>query len=100
MPKTKEFAGPCAYYTNNTPWDEAVICSNCEEIAYRYCVGVPLKQFSAISESSPYTCVSCQRDAYQSTINKMQDTIIALQMEIAELHSALTNLSKRQEHHE
>ena len=37
------------------------------------------------------------REAYQSTIGEMCDTIVALRIEIAELHSALSDLSKKQE---
>ena len=97
MPKSKGIAGPCAY---NTPREKAVICSNCDETAHRYCVGVSIKEFSAISKSSPYSCARCQREVYQTTISEMQDTIVTLWLEIAELRTALTDLSKRQERHE
>ena len=92
MSRSKGTTGPCAYCKNSTPREEAVVCLNCEEITHCCCVGVSLKEFSIISKSSSYTCVSCLREVYQSTINKMQGTNVALQTEIAKLCSALTDL--------
>jgi hypothetical protein len=100
MPRSKGTAGasagpPCAYCTNSTPQEEAVICSTCGETSHRYCAGVPMKNFRTISESSPHICAQCQRKADLKTISDMQDTIVALKIEVGELRAALSEVSNK-----
>ena len=102
MPRSKGIVSasagpPCAYCTNSTPQEEAVICSICGETSHRYCAGVPMKDFRTISENNPHTCAQCQRKADLKTISVMQDTIVALKTEISELRAALSEASNKRE---
>ena len=56
-----------------------------------------MKDFHAISVSSPYICAQCQRGVYLKTINEMKDTIAALKTEISELRAALSEVSNKRE---
>ena len=106
MPKTGKTNGnksataagpPCAYCTNSTPADEAVKCSSCQEIAHRYCAGVPMKEFRSISESNPHHCAKCLKETYLSTISEMKSTIAALQGELRELRETMNELCTNQQ---
>ena len=85
-----------AYCTNRTAPEEAVSLCKCEETAHSYCAGVSMKQFSNITESSPYTCARCLKATYLEAISVIKDTIAALQLEVSELRSALSILSSKQ----
>ena len=59
-----------------------------------------MKEFSDITESSPYTCARCLKATYLEAISVMKDTIAALQLEVSELRSALSTLSSKQREQE
>ena len=54
-----------------------------------------MTEFNAIDEHSPYECATCLKKRYVSTMKEMNNTITALRLEVVELHSALTDLSKK-----
>ena len=54
-----------------------------------------MTEFNAIDEHSPYECATCLKKQCVSTMKEMNDTIMALRSEFAELRSALTDLSKK-----
>ena len=69
--------------------DDPVTCGICKRTAHRYCAGVSVNEYSAISTSSPYTCLACFKREYVSTVGELKDCISALKAEVAELRNAL-----------
>ena len=82
---------PCTICSSevSTGVDDPVTCGICKRTAHRYCAGVSVDEYSAISTSSPYMCLTCFKREYVVTIGELKDCISVLKAEVAELQKAV-----------
>ena len=77
--------------------DQAVYCEGaCKQWLHRYCAGVPLSCFQALSSSlAPFQCYSCYQAKHEAAIESFNSEVRALKSEVREMKAVITGLSKQ-----
>ena len=75
--------------------DQAVYCEGaCKQWLHRYCAGVSLSCFQALSSSlTPFQCYSCYQAKHEAAIESLNSEVRALKSEVSEMKAVITGLS-------
>ena len=74
--------------------DQAVYCEGaCKQWLHRYCVGIPLSCFQALSSSlAPFQCYSCYQAKHEAAIESLNSEVRALKSEVSEIKAVINGL--------
>lgn len=77
--------------------DQALFCEGqCQRWLHRYCAGVSLAHFDALSSSSePFHCLGCFQRSCNAEIKSLRVTVSSLQGEVSRLQGELEGVSKK-----
>lgn len=79
--------------------DEALYCEGlCQRWMHRYCAGVSLVHFERLAASTEarYECATCIHESQAKRVHALEDAVAALQVEVTELHKAISSFHKFQ----
>ena len=77
--------------------DQAIFCEGvCQRWLHRYCAGVSLPYFEAMSSSpEPFYCVGCLQVSYNAEMASLREIISSMRTEITELRETVKEMSTK-----